>query len=169
MAQHVPDRERVGSSPATGDVKPNEKSGSAYEGIATAIFVAVATAVIGYAVSFIDEHRKNQIQRVNTQIEKLYGPLYAYSIANKRAWTELHKKYRSGKTYFFNDQDKPSAEQVEVWRRWMKTVFMPINLKMESAIIENAQLLDGNRVYSLFTHESPHFRRDSYWPNFVDK
>ena len=25
------------------------------------------------------------------------------------------------------------------------------------------------RHYLPYTHESPHFRRDSYWPNFVDK
>jgi hypothetical protein len=150
MAQHVSDHEGVSSSALNGDVEPSETRGSAYKAIATAIFLAVASAIIGYAVSFIDEHRKNQIQIVNTQIEKLYGPLYAFSVANQRAWRELHDKYRSGKTYFFDDQDKPSAELVEVWRRWMKTVFMPMNLKMESAIIENAQLLDGNRIYPSF-------------------
>jgi hypothetical protein len=32
----------------------------------------------------------------------------------------------------------------------MKTVFMPLNLKMEAAVVENAQLLDGNQIYPCF-------------------
>jgi hypothetical protein len=44
----------------------------------------------------------------------------------------------------------PSAELVEIWRRWMREVFMPLNLKMEATIIDNAQLLDGNRIYPCF-------------------
>jgi hypothetical protein len=126
--------------------RPGE-SGSSYKGIAASIIVAIATAAIGYAVSFVDQHLKAEIQKVNTQIEKLYGPLSAYSVASRRAWDDLHGKYRSGKPLYFDDQDMPSAELVEVWRRWMKAVFMPMNLKMESVIIENAQLLDGNRIY----------------------
>jgi hypothetical protein len=123
-----------------------KKTDSVYKGIVISIFLAAATAVIGYAVGFIDEHRKAQIGTVNTRIEKLYGPLYAYSVASKTAWEEL-LKFRGGKPYYFNDEDMPSAEQVEIWRRWIKAVLMPLNLKMESAIIENSQLLDGNRIY----------------------
>lgn len=127
----------------------SKESDSRYKGIATSIVLAVVSAAIGYTVSFVDEHRKAQIHKVNTQIEKLYGPLYAYSVASRRAWEDLRSTSGRG-TYYFDDQDMPSAELVEVWRRWMKTVFMPINIKMESAIVDNAQLLDGRRVYPCF-------------------
>ena len=38
----------------------------------------------------------------------------------------------------------------------MKTVFMPLNLKMEAAIVDNAQLLDGNRIYPCFVELISH-------------
>jgi hypothetical protein len=137
MAEHVP--------PADGKEK-----GTSYKAIESAIFLGIVSAIIGYAVSLIDEHRKNQVKIVDMQIEKLYGPLYALSVANRQAWEKLHQKYRQGKTYYFNDEDKPSTEQVEIWRRWVKTIFLPINIKMENAIIENAQLLEGGRIYPSF-------------------
>jgi hypothetical protein len=134
------------ASPSSADPGQGKKEHSVYTGLIISILVAAATALIGYSVSFVDEYRKGKIRTVNTRIEKLYGPLYAYSVASKRAWTEL-RKFRGDKPYYFNDNDKPGEEQVEIWRRWMKAVFMPLNLKMESAIIENAQLLDGSRIY----------------------
>ncbi|MDA9391035.1 hypothetical protein WN73_10125 [Bradyrhizobium sp. CCBAU 45394] len=133
-----------------------QESGSVYSGVAASIFLAIASAAIGYTVSFVDEHRKTQIQNVNLQIEKLYGPLYAYSVASRQAWEDLHNTYRKGKVYYFNDNDMPNAELVEVWRRWMKSVFMPINVKMESSIVENSQLLDGNRIYPSFVELISH-------------
>jgi hypothetical protein len=128
----------------------SKESNPAYRVVATSIIVAIASAIIGYTVSFIDGHRKAQIQKVDTQIEKLYGPLYAYAVASRRAWDDLHGEYRPEKPYYFDDEDMPSAQLVEVWRRWMKAVFMPMNVKMESAIIDNAQLLDGNKIYPCF-------------------
>jgi hypothetical protein len=136
------------SSKPSPDARSKE-SGMAYKAIAASIIVAIATAAIGYTVSFVDLHRKANIEKVDKQIEKLYGPLYAYSVASSRAWRDLRRQSGRG-TYFFNDDDVPNAELVEVWRRWMKAVFMPLNLKMEAAIVDNAQLLDGNRMYPCF-------------------
>lgn len=135
--------------------KTSSEGGAAYKAIATSIVVAIATAAIGYTVSFVDSHRKAQIGKVDKQIERLYGPLYAYSVASGRAWSDLRKESGRG-TYFFNDDDMPSAHLVEVWRRWMKTVFMPLNLKMEKAIVDNAQLLDGNEIYPCFVELISH-------------
>jgi hypothetical protein len=140
-------RRNVPSRP-TNSSQPERRS-SAYKGIVASIMLAIASAAIGYIVSFVDEHRKAKILKVNTQIEKLYGPLYAYSVASRRAWDDLHTLAGRG-TYYFDDGNMPSAGQVELWRRWMKEVLMPINKKMESTIVDNAQLLDGNSIYPLF-------------------
>jgi hypothetical protein len=150
----------------------SSESGSAYKGVAASIIVAIATAAIGYVVSFVDQHQKAEIQKVNTQIEKLYGPLSAYSVGSLRAWKDLVHKYRAGKADYFDDQDLPSAELIEVWRRWMKTVFMPMNLKMESVIIENAQLLDGDRIYlcfeDLISHVESYKATVAHWKDTDD-
>jgi hypothetical protein len=131
---------------------PDEKQ-SSYREVAVAIVIAAITAAIGYTVTFIDEHRKSELQNVNIQIEKLYGPLYSYSIAARRAHDELRSIYRNAAAHYFNkdDKDPPTAEEVEVWRRWMKTVFMLINERMERVIIDNVQLIDGDRIYPPFS------------------
>lgn len=67
---------------------PSKERGLPYKGIATSIIVAIATAAIGYTVGFVDAHRKAQIEKVDRQIEKLYGPLYAYSVTSGRAWRD---------------------------------------------------------------------------------
>lgn len=128
---------------------PAKESGKAYAAVVTSIIAAIATAMIGYIVSFVDSHRKAKIEKLDKQIERLYGPLYAYSVASSRAWSDI-RQITGRATYFFNDDNMPSAEQVEAWRRWMKTVFMPLNVKMEAAIVDNAQLMDGNRIYPCF-------------------
>jgi len=139
-------RRNVPSHPTN---SPQAERSSAYTGLVVSIILAIATAAIGYIVNFVDDHRKAKILKANTQVEKLYGPLYAYSVASRRAWDDLHT-LAGRSTYYFDDRDMPNAEQVELWRRWMKEVLMPINKKMESTVVDNAQLLDGDTIYPLF-------------------
>jgi hypothetical protein len=133
-----------------GEEMPSDKRDSVPRAISIGIFIAIATAAVGYIVTLMDDHRKRQIEFADRQIEKLYGPLLSLSVANQRAWSELHYNFRNKKTYYFDDNDKPTPQQVEIWRRWMKTVFLPLDIKMETAIIDNAQLIDGGHIYTVF-------------------
>jgi hypothetical protein len=121
-------------------------------GIAGAIILAAITAAIGYAVSYISDYKKNELDVANAQIEKLYGPLYAYSTAADKAHSNLREFYRPNSAHYFNknDDDRPSPIEVETWRRWMKIVFLPLDQKMESTIIDNVQLIGGQRIFPLF-------------------
>ena len=85
-----------------------EKDGdkSSYRAIAGAILIAAMTAVIGYVLAFVTEHRKSEFDSVNTQIEKLYGPLAAYSLAAYKAQGLLHETYRPGTSHYFNKNDE---------------------------------------------------------------
>jgi hypothetical protein len=47
---------------------------------------AGATAAAGYVSGLITDIRKTKLNFVNTQIEKLYGPLYAFTQATNKAW-----------------------------------------------------------------------------------
>ena len=129
---------------------------SAGQKIFAGIMIAAATAFIGYFISYLDQHKKDQVQFVSTQIEKLYGPLFALTQANDIAWTHFHDGYwPERKSYFPNDRALTSGE-VQVWRRWMKTVFQPLNERMERAITDNAQLLVGNQMPPLFLQLAAH-------------
>jgi hypothetical protein len=46
------------------------------KGIVLAIFTAILAAVGAYTVSIAEDHRKREIEFVEQQIEKLYGPLF---------------------------------------------------------------------------------------------
>jgi hypothetical protein len=39
---------------------------------------------------------------------------------------------------------------IELWRRWMINVFQPMNVKMEDALVNNAQLLVGDQMPPVF-------------------
>lgn len=141
----------VSRRPSTAS-QPSQRSkerSSTARGILASIIAAIASAIIGYTVSFGDAHRKVQVDKLDKQIERLYGPLYAFSTASHQAWSDLRRVSGRG-VYFFNDEDMPDAESVELWRRWMKIVFMPLNLKMEDAIVTNVQLLEGKEIYPCF-------------------
>ena len=97
-----------------------------------------------------ERHSEGEARFVNAQIEKLYGPLYAASQADNEVWKlftadrwrERDAKDESGA--FFDDKNPPTVDQVRRWRHWMRTVFQPLNLRMEEAIVTNSHLLVGN-------------------------
>jgi hypothetical protein len=129
--------------------------------IFTGILLAIATAIVGYLVSSIQQNRRDQfnyseeqrqeeVRRVNEQIEKLYGPLYALIQANDTAWVHFAQTWQPRRENFFDTTVKLSEADIKTWRRWMRTVFQPLNEKMETAIVNNAQLLIGGTMPPAF-------------------
>jgi hypothetical protein len=98
------------------------------------------TIWINYNNSIRLARRNEQLNRINKQLGELYGPLYALRKAAQAAYEAFRSKYRVGKPYF-DINDPPNNEELEVWRLWMKTVFMPINTKMYELILSKSDLL----------------------------
>ena len=130
----------------------DRKNGSFSRAIAIGIFLAIVTAVIGYVAGIANDRRKREIEFVDQQIEKLYGPLYALSRATWQAKEVLFatRNRKTASTNYFDPSDPPTAEDVERWRLWMNTIFQPMNVMMEEAIIKNAQLIEGGDIYTPF-------------------
>lgn len=125
----------------------NESLGSK---ILVGLAIAVLTALFGYLMSYLDQHRKDQVAFVSTQIEKLYGPLFALVQANNTAWSHFRQSYWNDRDDYFQKGVRLGPEEVELWRRWMRNVFQPMNIKMEAALVDNAQLLVGDRMPPMF-------------------
>jgi hypothetical protein len=127
---------------------------NSHEPIGSKILVGVAIAILaatfGYVVSYLDQHRKDQIAFVNAQIEKLYGPLFAMVQTNDIAWRHFRQIYWSERASFFAKNHELNQEDIDLWRRWIRNVFQPINVKMEDAIVNNAQLLVGEHMPQVF-------------------
>jgi hypothetical protein len=114
------------------------------------IILAIATAIVGFVVSLLQDQRKREIDFVDLQIEKLYGPLFALSNATLRAKNDLIAERRPGIKEYFDPHHPPSKADVLMFRLWMRIVFQPMNLEMETAITHNAQLIQGGHIYPVF-------------------
>ena len=111
------------------------------------IFDLLAPTVIGSVIAFIAksiydlllERRKANLTYINNQIEKLYGPLYLLDNASAAAYNTFLKK--------INRENDPNLEQPfseeekQEWILWVESIFMPMNLEMESIIKANAHFL----------------------------
>jgi hypothetical protein len=120
--------------------------------IIVGVLIALVPACVGYGVSFLNDLRKGNLDFTNKQIEKLYGPLYALTQANDATWKQFTKTVmqNEGKPVYFTFERPISADQTTAWRSWMKTVFQPMNEKIEKIIEQNAQLIAGDQMPSTF-------------------
>jgi hypothetical protein len=108
----------------------------------------VAFAILGAVVGFIAKgifelwsaRRKDKLDRVNQQLKSLYGPLYALNHAGGSAWIGFRSTTRP-KGGFFGTLPPPNEEELAAWKRWMLTVFHPLNEEMLSIITKNSDLL----------------------------
>jgi hypothetical protein len=108
------------------------------------LIITVILAFSGYLITYLNNIRLSQrterLARVNRQLAELYGPLFALSQASDRAWQAFRRKYRPGRTYF-GQGTPPNDEELEAWRLWMNTVFMPNNLRMYELLLSKSDLL----------------------------
>lgn len=111
--------------------------------------VTIILAFAGYFVKYINDivisRRKDRLDRINLQLKNLYGILYAVDQSSSIVWNAFRSKYRVRIPYFATDSP-PTKEEEEIWRLWILEVFMPLNLIMEKAIIENSDLIIENEM-----------------------
>jgi hypothetical protein len=117
------------------------------------VVTTVALAFVGYIVTYLNnvrlEERKAKLKYISDQLQYLYGPLFSLSNASTQAWEAFRTKFRPDGA-FFDDDSPPEDHELQQWRLWMTEVFMPLNLKMEKAIIENAHLIESSGMPSSF-------------------
>lgn len=128
---------------------------------ASAIAGSVVLALVGYVATFLMQRnhaeRQAELDRVNLQLRNLYGPLYTTLLANQAIWNAFcHTHWPShGEASYFGSGQTTEKEK-ETWRTWMVEVFEPLNLRVERAILENGDLLDGNELPQEFVDVLAH-------------
>jgi hypothetical protein len=110
--------------------------------LSTAVVVVLAFA--GYWAKYRNDlqiaRRKDQLDRVNRQLNELYGPLYAHLRGSTVVWDAFFHTYSPSQKAFFSDIE-PSKEQKAQFRLWITNVFMPMNNAMVEACTKHADLL----------------------------
>jgi len=138
------------NSPIDAALARLERKQSASRNIVAGIVLAIVAAALGFSINLIQDQRKRDMDFVDLQIEKLYGPLLAFSQAALRAKDDLIAKRRPETKDYFDPNRPPSKADVEIFRLWMTKLFQPMNLEMEKAITQNAQLIQGGHIYPVF-------------------
>jgi hypothetical protein len=145
------------ASPSRGETEASRRTSDSFSraiaiGFLIGFFVAIGTAIVGYFFNIADDRRQREIAFADQQVERLYGPLFALSKATLQAKDVLFadRNRKTGSTDYFDPRVPPTAEDVEKWRLWIKTILQPMNVMMEEAIIKNAQLIEGGNIYTPF-------------------
>ena len=78
--------------------KTNVQKQARWGGIIAFLLGAMITGAVGYIFGGPNDHRKAQLDFVNAQIERLYGPLYALTQANNEIWNQFRNSeyWRTG-------------------------------------------------------------------------
>jgi hypothetical protein len=121
-------------------------------GVATLVTLGVTAtlALVGYWLTYRNNvrlaQRNARLDRVNRQLSEFYGPLFASSAAAQIAWQGFRSRFPSRKGAFWAGKTPPSPDEAAAWRLWMTEVFMPLNLRMESVVVEKSDLLDESEM-----------------------
>ncbi|MHA2101040.1 MAG: hypothetical protein ACW99A_20385 [Candidatus Kariarchaeaceae archaeon] len=83
-----------------------------------ALFVTVLLAILGYYAAYLNNlrinRRKNRLDRVNSQLKDLYGPLFSLEQASSIAWIAFRNQYRPNRPYWGID-DLPTEDEKVAW------------------------------------------------------
>lgn len=104
------------------------------------VVIALAGYIITYRNNLRIANRKARLERVNKQLEKLYGPLYSLLNASRDAWEDYVKKHETFHSDYEQGKSVPE-EELKSWRELYRHVFDPINERMYDTITDNADLI----------------------------
>jgi hypothetical protein len=117
-----------------------------------AIIVTIVIAVVGYVATYITNillsRRTERLNIINKQLSEFYGPLYSIVDTGDRVWKAFRDKYPHVDPNTEASEPNTGAldEELEAWRLWMTTVFMPQNLQVYELITSKADLLIGSDI-----------------------
>ncbi|NEB42460.1 hypothetical protein [Streptomyces sp. SID14515] len=112
----------------------------------TALVVTIALAFVGYVAAYLNglrlAQRQERLARVNRQLSDFYGPLFAITEANSRAFEAFaQRNVRPDGRSPFDHEEPPTEEELAEWRLWVTTVFLPNIRTMRDLVVTHADLL----------------------------
>lgn len=116
--------------------------------VAVGLLVGLIGAGYAWVMTRREERRRWTLERVERQIRELYGPVVALIDAKQALWAAFSSNYRPahGSAAYWTDDLPLSEAEKEVWRRWMRDVFMPTNLRLEALILGHMDLFESDTL-----------------------
>jgi hypothetical protein len=118
---------------------------AAFVGASITLLIGLAGFIITYLNNVRIERKKAEIKFVSDQIERLYGPLFSLTKASEAAWNSFVSR---GTNLVLDAKLSPITieDNLNDWRIWVNEVFMPINNKIETAIVTNCHLIEVSEM-----------------------
>jgi hypothetical protein len=126
------------------------------------VAASILLALTGYVFTSIHQkrvaERTARLERVNLQLRKLYGPLYAELQTGQAVWAAFAQNFwpAHGQRSYFAEGYATTKKEREVWRHWMTYVFQPHNERIERIILENGDLLEEPELPPSFINLMTH-------------
>lgn len=109
------------------------------------IVVAVLAFLLNRWGQATQERRQARLDRVNTQLRELYGPLHFWVEVNERIWESLRASHLPPQR-----ERRPDVVP-EAWRAWRAHALMPANRRMRDLILEHADLIAETEIPELLS------------------
>lgn len=123
------------------------------------LMITIALAFSGYLYTYETQlklaQRDAKLERVNSQLRNLYGPLYALTQVEQRNWKYFRQENKPNGGYW-GGAIPPTEAEAKAWRIYISEVDMPRYLKMEQVILENSDLIEGNDMPDILLDLSIH-------------
>ena len=113
------------------------------------LIITVLLALSGYLITRQIQirlsQRKDRLELINKRINEFYGPLYIALQDSLRSYQALLTKLHRQES-FFEHGKQPTEDEMRQWRIWVEHVLMPLNLRVETIILEHAYLIREQAV-----------------------
>ncbi|MFD8979373.1 hypothetical protein [Streptomyces sp. NPDC059564] len=114
----------------------------------TGILIAVLAYVLNQRGEIRRSKRQAHLDRINSQLRDLYGPLLVLVEANERTWDAFRERHLASR----EEREQAAGlteEQSRLWRRWVLTVLVPTARQMRDVVLAHGDLFIEDEIPQL--------------------
>ncbi|MFE2460707.1 hypothetical protein [Streptomyces sp. NPDC059402] len=109
------------------------------------VLIAVLAYVLNQRGELARARRQARLERVDSQLRDLYGPLLVLVESNERTWDAFRRRHLPSAEERRRGTEL-TEEQHRLWRRWVLTVFLPSARHMRDVIVDHGDLFIEDRI-----------------------
>lgn len=139
------------------------------------LFITLTIFIIGYLNEKRLRKNARRLDRIEKQLQLLYGPIYALILSRQKSWELFSSKFDMN-TWFRGENyvgQKIPDSDLEPWKRWIKFEAQNTNSKIHDIIVNHSDLIIGYEMPECFTKFINHFAEYKWivekWDNNDDK
>ncbi|XP_039255317.1 uncharacterized protein LOC120332178 [Styela clava] len=109
--------------------------------VACSFVVAVTSFFLNARYERIQVQKEIKLNRIQSQIKDLYGPLYGNRLVSDTSYRAVMKSHKGLKKYLSEARRKKDAEMIHCWRSYVWNVLYPLDKAAVDLILNNAHLI----------------------------